>query len=399
MTRSGASHPDVVIVGAGITGCATALALAESGARVEVIERYRPAAMASGWTLAGVRQSGRDPAELPLARAAVDIWQSLDARLDAQTGYRQGGNLRLARTGAEADIIRALVASQQAAGLPMDLLDCQQARDIAPDLSRDILHASWCPSDGHADPIASVDGFRRAAERSGVRFRSGVGVNGVTTGDAGGRKQFLSLDTTDGPVVAGSALLATGVQTNDLLARLGLRIPMTIPMVCVVQTAPLPMSLTPVIGVANADLAVRQQVDGRLRFTSGADLAGAALDLSDGMPAVPPPAASLAHTIALVSGVLPMVARAPVARVWGGLLDVTPDALPVLDRVADIDGLFVAAGFSGHGFGIGPAVGQALAARMLGQAADIGLGAFAFDRFAAGDANGTEAAGALTLHG
>jgi glycine/D-amino acid oxidase-like deaminating enzyme len=130
LTRSVRSHPDVVIVGAGITGCATALALAEAGARVEVIERYGPAAMASGWTLAGVRQSGRDPAELLLARTAVDIWQTLDTRLEAPTGYRQGGNLRLARTESEAEIIRNLVTSQTAAGLPMELLDSHCYCDI-----------------------------------------------------------------------------------------------------------------------------------------------------------------------------------------------------------------------------------------------------------------------------
>ncbi|MFT7594601.1 MAG: sarcosine oxidase subunit beta [Paracoccaceae bacterium] len=393
MTGVGTSLPDVVIVGAGITGCATALALAEAGAQVMVIERYRPAAMASGWTLAGVRQSGRDPAELPLARAAVEIWQTLDARLDTPTGYRQRGNLRLARTDDEAKVIDDLVTSQTAAGLPMELLNCQAAREIAPALAESILCASWCPSDGHADPIASVEGFRRAAERLGVIFRTGLQVTGVTTEKA----QFASLDTTDGPIFAGTALLAAGVQTNALLDGLGLRIPMTLPMVSVLQSAPLPMSLGPVIGVANADLAVRQQIDGRLRFTGGADHAGAELDLSGEQPAVYPPAASLARTISLVCKILPMVAPAPIARVWGGLLDLTPDALPVLDRVPDIEGLFVAAGFSGHGFGIGPAVGQALAKLVLGAETDIPLDAFAFDRF--GDRPETEATGTLTLHG
>ena len=151
------------------------------------------------------------------------------------------------------------------------------------------------------------------------------------------------------------------------------------------------------IGVANADLTVRQQIDGRLRFTGGAEYAGAQLDLSDEFPAVHPPAASLARTVALVSAVLPMVAQAPIARVWGGLLDLTPDALPVLDGVPGIDGLFVAAGFSGHGFGIGPAVGQALASRILGDTTGLSLNAFSFDR--SNDLPETETDGTLMLHG
>lgn len=391
------THPDVVIVGAGITGCATAFNLARAGARVTVIERYTPAAMASGWTLAGVRQSGRDPAELALARAAVDIWQTLDACLDASTGYRQGGNLRLARTESEARTIRDLVASQTAAGLPMELLDVQAAREIAPELSGNFLQASWCPSDGHADPVASVEGFRSAAERLGVAFRTGLSVTAVTAEKIGGHSKFVSLATTDGPVAAGTCLLASGVQSNALLDGLGLRIPMTLPLVSVLETVPVPVSLGPVIGVANADLAVRQLIDGRLRFTGGAEHAGAQLDVSGERPAVHPPAASIARTISLVSTILPSVAKAPVARIWGGLLDLTPDALPVLDQAADVDGLFIAAGFSGHGFGIGPAVGQALATLVLGDVPDISLDAFAFNRFLNDKQSGPAAA--LTLHG
>jgi len=386
-----------VIVGAGITGCATALALAEAGVKVEVIERYRPAAMASGWTLAGVRQSGRDPAELPLARKAVEIWQTLDARLDAQTGYRQSGNLRLARTESEAEVIRNLVSSQTEAGLEMEILNPVEAREIAPALAKSFLLASWCPSDGHADPVASVEGFRNAAERLGVRFRTNVSVTNVNIIETVARRQFASFMTTDGPIVAGAGLLATGIQTNALLEGLGLHIPMSIPLVSVFQTAPLPQTLGPVIGVANADLAIRQQIDGRLRFTGGAEQASAALEMSGEYPEVHPPAASLARTISLVSATLPMVAKAPIARIWGGLLDLTPDALPVLDCVSGIDGLFVAAGFSGHGFGIGPAIGPVLASQILGEKSRLSVKAFSFDRFK--NQSMQKMRGSLQLHG
>ena len=386
-----------MIVGAGITGCATALALAEAGVKVEVIERYRPAAMASGWTLAGVRQSGRDPAELPLARKAVEIWQTLDARLDAKTGYRQSGNLRLARTESEAEVIRNLVSSQTEAGLEMEILNPVEAREIAPALAKSFLLASWCPSDGHADPVASVEGFRNAAERLGVRFRTNVSVTNVNIIETVARRQFASFMTTDGPIVAGAGLLATGIQTNALLEGLGLHIPMSIPLVSVFQTAPLPETLGPVIGVANADLAIRQQIDGRLRFTGGAEQASAALEMSGEYPAVHPPAASLARTISLVSATLPMVAKAPIARIWGGLLDLTPDALPVLDCVSGIDGLFVAAGFSGHGFGIGPAIGPVLASQILGEKSGLSVKAFSFDRFK--NQSVQKMRGSLQLHG
>lgn len=128
---------DFVVIGGGIIGVATARHLALAGAKVTLFEARSLAAMASGWTLGGVRQSGRDPAELPLARAAVEIWQTLHEDLGADIEYRQRGNLRLARTEAEADIIRALVAQQAASGLPITYLAGNAAvRAVAGDLAR-----------------------------------------------------------------------------------------------------------------------------------------------------------------------------------------------------------------------------------------------------------------------
>ena len=382
---------DIVIVGAGITGAVTAWALAEEGVSVAVIERYHPAAMASGWTLAGVRQSGRDPAELPLALKAVSMWTTLDERLGADTGYRQGGNLRLARSPEEVETIRGLVESQRAAGLGLRLVDnLADVRDIAPVLSERVLAASFCPSDGHADPVATVNAFRAAAERRGARFYAGVGVERLET-----RKgHFTALETTAGRVEAGACLVAAGIQVNTLLEPLGLAIPLRRPMVTVVQTAPLPPMLTPVLGVANANMAARQQADGRLRVTSGAGDWSGVVTEQDGMPAVQPPAMAVADTVRTVSEVLPDLAQAPLARVWAGLLDLTPDALPVLDHAPGVDNLIVAGGFSGHGFGIGPATGLVLRDLLLERRPSVALDAFRFDRF-----SNMAVKAPLTLHG
>src|SRR5262245_55701397 len=139
--------PDMIVVGGGITGAAAADALAREGHAVTLIERRAIAAMASGWTLGGVRQSGRDPVELPLARAAVAIWSGLSDALGVDVEYRRKGNLRLARTPAEVDVIRALVASQREQGLAIDFLpDGAAVRAIAPAISPNVLAASFCPT-------------------------------------------------------------------------------------------------------------------------------------------------------------------------------------------------------------------------------------------------------------
>lgn len=374
------NHSDILIVGAGITGVATALYLAEHGASVTVIERYQPAAMASGWTLGGVRQSGRDPAELELAQRAVSLWQLLDEQLGAKTGYRQTGNLRLARNDAEAQLIHTLVKHQQDAGLSIELLDAEALRTQAPALSSKLICASLCSSDGQADPIATSHAYRLAAERLGVRFQTQTAVQGINTN--GGR--FSSLNTSAGTVHADTCILATGVQTNELLEPMGLHLPIQWAVVNVMLSKPMPPLLTPVIGVANADIALRQQADGCLRMTSGAEFTKTRLEEENGLPQVETHASSFNTTMDRIEMVLPDARSATIARQWGGLLDMTPDALPIIDRIPGIDGMVVAAGFSGHGFGIGPAVGESVAQLALHGESELSLAAFAFDRFEAG---------------
>jgi sarcosine oxidase subunit beta len=382
---------DVVVIGGGITGAATAHALAQDGLDVVLVERFGLAAMASGWTLAGVRQSGRHPAELPLARAAVDRWADLDTELEAPTGYRRQGNMRLARTPEEVAVIRRLVEEQRAQGLELDFLPTTAAvREREPALAPTVLAASLCPTDGSADPVASVQAFARAAERRGARLLLGERVTGIERG--AGRLAAVATDRRR--IVTRHAVIAAGAFGNELLAPLGLTVPLRQPMVTVLQTEPVAPLLGPVLGVANADMAGRQEASGRLRVTSGAGYWHGQLTTAP-EPRVSPTAGSVAQVVEKLSHVLPAFAECAIHRVWAGLLDLTPDALPVLDHVPGIDGLAVAMGFSGHGFGIGPVTGRIMANLVQERPTGFDLTPFRFDRF-----NDTAApAAGLTLHG
>ncbi|MEO9781953.1 MAG: FAD-binding oxidoreductase [Sedimentitalea sp.] len=385
------SNPDVLVIGAGITGTTAALALAEAGVSVEVIDRYGPAAMASGWTLAGVRQSGRDPAELPLAQAAVALWRELDERLEAKTGYRQTGNLRLARTPAEVEIIRALVSDQSTAGLPLKLLsDIADIRAIAPGLSDAVMAASWCASDGQADPVATVNAYLDMTSKLGVRRAMGEAVQDITV--EGGRVSRVV--TNKRHLSPGAVIVATGTEVNTLLDPLGWTIPLRRPVVTVLRSAPCEPVLAPVLGVANADMAARQEVSGRFRVTSGADDCSGAVCERDGRPVIRPVAQRVMETIATVSTVLPAFGEAEIDSIWAGALDLTPDGLPVIDRLPGVQNFIVAAGFSGHGFGIGPVTGPLAADLALDRAPSLSLDAFGFERFAKSTASAP-----LTLHG
>ena len=381
----------IVIVGAGITGCATASGLSREGHRVTLVEKSQVAAMASGWTLGGVRQSGRDPAELPLATAAIGVWANLHERLDTDVEYRRGGNLRLARTPAEVDAIRTMVDRQRALGLELSFLpDNASIRAVAPAISRDVLAASLCVGDGHANPVKTTLAFADDARRHGAEIREGIGARALRV--RSGRIVGVELD--DGSIVdADCVVVAAGINTPRLLRSADIEIPMSIKLVHVVQTAPLPPVLQQVFGVANADCAGRQEADGRLRFTSGVESwTGDSERWSERELA--PRNNDIRRVVDRVSDVLPVVKDVPIHRTWGGLIDLTPDALPVID--APLPGLVVAAGFSGHGFCLGPVSGLLCTDLALGRSPRHALDAFRLDRFVHATATATTN---LTLHG
>lgn len=382
--------PDVVIIGGGITGAAAAYEIARAGHSVTLVEKRRLAAMASGWTLGGVRQSGRDPAELPLAREAVKRWATLDDELGAPIGYRRRGNLRLARTEEETQVIRVLVDGQRAQGLDLDYLsDNAAVRAVAPAIGPDILAASFCPTDGHADPVSAVRAFVDAARRHGADIREGVAAcRLIVSGET-----VKGVETDDGVINADRVILATGVHAPELLRSIGLDLPLIVKLVCVLQSVPVAPMFEQVFGVANADCAGRQEIDGRFRVTTGIgewqhDVATWSED------SLQPTAGDIARLIDLTTKVLPIIGATGVAKVWGGLIDLTPDGLPAIDARTGLDGLVVAAGFSGHGFGIGPAVGEILCDLALGRQPRFDLAPFQLARF-----KDARAAADLSLHG
>ncbi len=382
---------DVIVIGAGISGAATAYELAKAGYKVAVIDRFGPASMASGWTLAGVRQSGRDPAELPLARTAVEIWGELHEILDAPTHYRREGNLRLGRTEAELASLRSIVAEQSAKGLPITMLEGLDAvRAVAPAVAPHVTGASYCITDGHADPHATVNAFITAAERLGATMRFGEEVVSIEV-DSG---RVTGVRTTREVILAEHVVMAAGIFGNDLLNPLGLEVPLNVRLVSVVRTRPVAPSLAQVIGVANAECAGRQEVTGRFRFTSGIENWNGQVEYTD-RPRVRPTIRDVAQTIELFGSLIPACFEAEIDEIWGGLIDQTPDALPVIQTMSSVEGLTVAMGFSGHGFCLGPITGRICAALVEGRDHGFDLAPFAIERFA----RRNDTAASLTLHG
>lgn len=372
------SNPDVIIVGGGITGCAAAYELGKRGVKVTLLERENLHAMGSGWTLAGVRQSGRHPAELPIAREAIRRWETLGEELDAELHYRQDGNLRLALTADEAATIQQVVADGNSSGVPLEWVDTATALEIAPALTESIAGASFCPTDGHADNKRTVQAYAAAVQRQGGTIRTGVDVQSlVTSGD-----RVTGVITNEGELSADIVIVAAGIYTPTLLAPLGLELPIIVTQTPVAETVPTTaMELKPVLGVAAGNFAARQTAEGGIRFIGHGELWNESL---------PHTAATVGMTVDALDNmsrvsreILPGLGRIRIDRVWAGLIDRTPDVLPVLEANPNYAGLVVAAGFSGHGFGIGPMSGEILAnLATTGHDERFDLQPFRLERFA-----------------
>jgi sarcosine oxidase, subunit beta len=370
---------DVAIIGGGITGCAAAYELATAGVNVTVIEQYELATMGSGRTLAGVRQSGRHADELPLAIAAVKRWQQLGEELGSDLEYRQHGNLRLAEDDADVELIRLIVGQQRELGLDVQFLEGNDAvRDVAPALSESIQAASFTPTDGHANPIATVRAYADAASRAGAHIQTGTTVTGLETQNG----RIAGVHTDSGSLSADRVVVACGIETPKVLRFVSLEFPISLALVPVVQTVPIAPLLDQVLGTAKAHFAARQEAGGRMRFSSG----GHAVDITPDevtSDLMQPGCGRAGETLIRGASIIPELSGVPVNQIWGGLVDLTADGVPVIDEVSEVPGLYVAAGFCGHGFCLGPVSGEIIADLIQDRKTRFALEPFRWNRFVA----------------
>jgi glycine/D-amino acid oxidase-like deaminating enzyme len=375
--------PDVLVIGGGIVGAASAYHLARRGASVTLLEQDRLASGATGRNLGFIWiHTRRAGPELELVMATRNELEGLPEELGADFGLRTNGGLFYFTTEAQGAVMREFVERRTADGVPMRMLDGDEARAMAPILPDTVLGASYCPLDAQVDPTRYVRAFAAAAQSAGARVVEGATARTFETD--GGRISRVQTDI--GPISAGHVVLAGGAWSPYLAAQLGIDLPIHPMRLQIVQTEPQPPSLDVVMyGPAAVkqyalfrDLpsyrheAFATDLEDRLglallesacQTADGSYLLGIAMDFPgfDWKPDL----AGISLVAEGMATAIPALKGAKFARAWAGVLPMTSDSLPVIDHAPGFDDLIIAAGHV-FGNGAGPTTGRLVADLVCG---------------------------------
>jgi glycine/D-amino acid oxidase-like deaminating enzyme len=370
--------PDVLVIGGGIVGAASAYHLAKRGADVLLLEADQLASGATGRNLGYIWvHTRRAGPELDLVMATRTGLEDLPDELGVDFGLRTRGGLIYFTSEAQAVIMREFVERRTADGVPMQLLDGAEARELVPILPETVLGATYCPLDAQIDPRRYVRAFGLAAQRLGATIHEGTAVRAIEL--EGSRMTRVHTDI--GPISAGHVVLAAGAWTQSLARQLGLDLPIHPMRLQVVQTEPMAPRLEHLLyGPAavkqysifreldtftpepfSTDLERRlglALLESACQTADGSYLLGIAMDY----PGVDwkPSLAGVALVAEGMLGALPELRGARFARTWAGVLPFTSDALPLIGRAPGHDDVIVAAGHV-FGNGAGPTTGRLVA--------------------------------------
>lgn len=369
---------DVVIIGGGINGCAAAYYLTMRGIkRVIVLEATDSIGHGgSSRNGGGVRQSGRDVRELTYAMYGVKhFWPTLSEELGVDVEYYQTGNLRLAKTEEHLIKLRMLAANAQKSGLDVRMIDEAEVKELNPHLSDKVIGASWCPTDGHANPMKATLGYYKRALELGVSFVTSAPVREIKK--YRGKARYVI--TKDGTVFEGETiLLAAGYESREIARTVGIDIPMTRYFEEALVTEMQPFMFDMMLGTAAGDFYGHQCQHGSFVF-------GSESGLEETLDQKPTDNRTTALTASAgcraVIDYIPELRDAKIVRTWGGWLDLCVDGVPVISPVEEVPGLILATAFTGHGFGTAPVVGYMLAQMVAGEDTVVDIKELRYDRF------------------
>ncbi len=412
---------DIVIIGGGIVGVSTAWFLARQGISVALCEKGFIAGEQSGRNWGWVRIQGRDPREVPMAIESLSIWRTLAEDIGEHVGFTEGGCLYTARNQKELASLEEWRDIARDFGLSTRLISGKDMTAQVGDAASQWVGGLFTSTDGRAEPHLAGPAIGRAAVRAGATLMTSCAVRGIET--EGGR--VSGVVTEHGTIRSSTVLCAAGAWSSRFCASLDIPLPQLQVRGTVVRTAPAESALQGNVfdqrigirrrqdggfSIAHGTIldhsitpstfryafkflpALRQEI-GSLRLSIGSDFLDDlkaprtwALDRKspfeeqrvlnpDPNPRV------LAGIRKNLARTFPDLADVEFVEAWAGMVETSPDVVPIICDQPQLPGFFIATGFSGHGFGLGPGAGKAIAAMLTGNDVGIDLSAFKLSRF------------------
>jgi glycine/D-amino acid oxidase-like deaminating enzyme len=416
------AETEVVVIGGGIVGASTALFLAERGVPVVLCEKGNVAGEQSSRNWGWCRKMGRDLAEVPLAVESLRLWQGMNARTEAETGFRQTGILYLCEADNEAAKYQSWLGQAASYQIDSRLIGPSEIDRLLPGSARSWPAALYTASDGGAEPEKATSAIANAVVRRGGGILEGCAVRGIET-ESGAVSGVV---TEKGPIRCKTVVLAGGAWSRLFCGNLGIELPQLKLLASVMRTGPLHGA--PERAAGADDFGFRKRLDGG--YTIGrrnANVAEITPDsfrlLLDFLPAAitqwhelrlrigrsfleewkvprrwaldaetpfeqirtldPAPTQSiLAEAERNVVRSFPAFSDMKIVERWAGVIDATPDGVPVISAVPSLPGFYIASGFSGHGFGIGPGAGHLMADLVTGTTPIVDPTPYRYERFA-----------------
>ena len=415
---------EVVVIGGGIVGVSTALFLARQGVRTVLCEKGVIAAEQSGRNWGWVRNMGRDPRELPLMIESMRLWQQLDGMTECDTGFCRSGIVYFCKTEKDIAAREAWLEQVQPFQLDSRIVTGAELEAILPNSALPWAGALYTKSDGRAEPHKTAPAIARAAQRSGAAVLTNCAVRGVET--SAGR--ISAVVTERGPIACTSVVLAGGAWSSLFCKSMGMRLPQLKILASVMRLEPFDGG--PDAAAWGPGFAFRKRADGGYTVANGSPNTSDIVPdsfryLPDFLPVLrmtwkdlrlrlgkrfidearysrrwalddispfervrildPEPIEPYLHSAQhALEHAFPVFKDKPSNARWAGLIDATPDVLPVISPVDARPGFFIATGFSGHGFGIGPGAGHLMADLVTGKSPIVDPSPFRYERFVDG---------------